>query len=101
MSESENKPICEVEKPKSDDKSVRLSKEAYLTLKTLSDDSGVPMSKIVSEWLKECDKVYKSLGEGKLLLMSQRYEKDNVCITYMAKIMSGKQYFVEKVKSNE
>ena len=96
MSESENKPICQVETRKPEDKSVRLSKEAYLTLKTLSDDSGVPMSKIINEWLQECDKVYKSLGDGKLLLMSQRYESDNVCVTYMAKIKSGKQYFVEK-----
>jgi hypothetical protein len=98
MSENGIKPLCEVEKQKSEEKTVRLTKEAYLTLKTLSDDSGVPMSKIVSEWLSECKKVYESLGDGKLLLMSQKYEKDNVVVTYMAKIMSGKKYFVEGEK---
>jgi hypothetical protein len=92
MSENE---IVEFLKKKTEEKTVRLSKEAYDTLRLLSDESGVPMSKILNEWLIECRKVYDSLTDGKLLLMSQRYERDNVVVTYMAKIQSGRKYFVE------
>ena len=96
MSENE---IVEYLKKKTEEKTVRLSKEAYETLRILSDESGVPMSKILNEWLIECRKVYDSLGDGKLLMMSQRYEKDNVVVSYMAKIRSGEKYFIEDVKA--
>jgi len=59
---------------------VKLSKDVYARLKRLSVRSGVPMARLVSDWVEknESHKVVKKVGEEKATVICDECEEEGV-----------------------
>jgi hypothetical protein len=74
-------------------KSVKISLEAWKTLKTLSSMSQIDGNAILESYLKSCQDVldnFKTKDYQKLGIMSCRNPKDNIEITYLGRLFIGK-----------
>lgn len=63
---------------------IAVSKKTRDTLNELSELSGIPVTKIVSEWTNGIASILEDVDSQKISLMSRRYKDTKLCITYIA-----------------